>query len=108
MGKFKNKNTIEMLRTHLTALTTLLSCGALWESTHHSVKALQIDDQANQIDEADVETVGNFGIIERRGVSSEPDKYTGEYLCEMYGNNKNSWHYVTITYEGGNRFTWTN
>jgi len=53
MGKFKNKNTIEMFRTHLT-LTTLLSCGALWESTHHAVKALQINDQANQIDEADV------------------------------------------------------
>jgi len=40
--------------------------------------------------------------------SSGPEKYTGEYECQKYGANMNSWHYVTITHEGENEYKWTN
>ena len=37
-----------------------------------------------------------------------PEKYTGQYECQQYGKNMNSWHYVTISYEGDNEYVWTN
>jgi hypothetical protein len=48
------------------------------------------------------------GTGDQSEASTVDHSITGQYECQEYGANMNPWHYVTITHEGENVFTWTN
>jgi hypothetical protein len=49
-----------------------------------------------------------MGIDNRAFVLTDAVGVSGEYIIDGYGNNKNNWHYVTISENENGGFSWKN